>query len=74
MKFEKITKLRRLFLEWLALRPDDEKKPCCQGYHFTTREYWDPLPDSVVCDREKAWRAYVRVRDGNQDYPFRRRD
>lgn len=67
-----LSTLRRRYLEWVALRPTDLKKPCCQGFHFTTREYWDPLPDSVVCEREKAWRNYVRERDQNPDFPFRR--
>lgn len=27
-------------------------------------------PDHMVCEREMAWRRYVRLRDGNPDFPF----
>lgn len=28
----------------------------------------DPLPDDMVCDRERAWRDYVRLRDVRNVY------
>jgi hypothetical protein len=66
-----MTDLRKAFLHWVAERPDANRK-CCEGPHYSLPG-WEPLPDSLVCDREKAWRAYVRIRDLHHDYPFRRR-
>lgn len=42
---------------------------CCKQLHFKTviddhcRAVRIPKPDSEVCDRERAWRTYCRMRD-----------
>jgi len=68
---------------WENLRPttimkvngtyEDVPGPCCKGAH----EYYNNeksqiifKPDHLVCDRERAWRRYVRIRDNNPDFPF----
>lgn len=35
---------------------------CCAENHFSPDK--GPLPDNMVCQRELAWRKYVRIRDG----------
>lgn len=62
--------VRKAFLRWVALRPDPGKK-CCEPPHYTLPG-WEPLHDDFVCERERAWRDYVRLRDRNKEYPFRR--
>lgn len=48
---------------------------CCLKSH----EYYNgalkiiPKPDEYVCEREKAWRNYVRKRDNNPQFPFDRK-
>jgi hypothetical protein len=41
---------------------------CCTSQHVTTfTNCWKP--DDQVCDRELAWRRYVRLRDGDPLFP-----
>ena len=62
---------------WVKLSPPWDKA-CCSRPHEKTREEYletragekffigmitDPLPDHLVCPREKAWRHYIRLRD-----------
>lgn len=75
-----VTRALRL---WESLQPtttikvnkfyEDVPGPCCRGSH----EYYNSQksqimfkPDHMVCEREKAWRRYVRLRDNNPDFPF----
>ena len=38
---------------------------CCLHNHYMTYGGKSvPRPDSQVCDRERAWRKYCRLRDG----------
>lgn len=37
---------------------------CCKGSHFMTENGIQvERPDHMVCEREKAWRSYCRIRD-----------
>jgi hypothetical protein len=52
---------------------EDVPGSCCKASH----EYYNSQkrqitfkPDHLVCEREKAWRRYVRLRDNNPDFPF----
>lgn len=58
-------RLRIAYFTWVRSRMLFGK--CCYGAHFTKPENdkVDPLPDNSVCERERNWRAYVRIRDGN---------
>lgn len=67
-----MTPLRRAYLQWLALRPEPGRK-CCDHPHYYVGASEKPLGDCGVCDREKAWREYVRLRDGDPEYPFHKR-
>jgi hypothetical protein len=44
--------------EWQSFDPETN---CVCPTHFNMAG--DPLPDDSVCDRERAWRRYVKVRD-----------
>lgn len=68
---------------WQSLQPTetviinkyyaDIPGPCCKGsheYYSTHKSQIMFKPDHMVCDREKAWRRYVRLRDNNPDFPF----
>ena len=47
----------------------DKYGRCCYRQHAPVAgEGW--YPDEKVCLRERAWRAYVRLRDGNVHFPF----
>lgn len=69
------------FEEWRSLRPESGGS-CCNVSHFKRPNILDnvidqldgkgePLPDADVCERERAWREYVRIRDCNPEFPFR---
>lgn len=52
---------------------EDIPGPCCKGsheYYNTQKNQVVYKPDHMVCDREMAWRRYVRLRDNNPDFPF----
>lgn len=58
---------------WQSLRSYEvENENCCIYAH----EYIDknnravPKADHAVCERELAWRTYVRIRDCNPSFPF----
>lgn len=68
---------------WQSLQPttiikvekfyEDAPGTCCKASH----EYYNAQksqimfkPDHLVCDRERAWRRYVRLRDNNPNFPF----
>lgn len=59
---------------WQSLNTFEEES-CCASAH----EYFDkhsklvPKPDHMVCDRELAWRQYVRIRDNDPNFPFNRK-
>lgn len=36
---------------------------CCTMMHFS-QDTGAHLADDLVCDRERAWRDYIRIRDG----------
>lgn len=63
-----ILPVRKAYLHWVAEHPETSKR-CCDRSHFSIPS-WDPLPDDMVCERERAWRQYVRARDGVESYPF----
>lgn len=57
---------------WVGFRPKGDKA-CCRHGHFSMVSRYaagEPKPDEWVCDRELAWRRYVRLRDDNPDWPF----
>lgn len=42
---------------------------CCPGDHYTVElgsHKPIPKPDDHVCERERRWRKYTRIRDGQQ--------
>lgn len=59
---------------WQSLITFDDES-CCNSSH----EYYDknsklsPKQDHLVCDREMAWRRYVRLRDNDPHFPFNRK-
>ena len=53
---------------WMETFPKWERGSCCHDSHFD--DNWNPLPDYKVCERERYWRNYVRLRDGKPDWPF----
>lgn len=68
---------------WQSLRPtevikvgkfyEDVPGPCCKASHEYFNSQKNSIsfkPDHMVCDRERAWRRYVRIRDNNPDFPF----
>lgn len=62
---------KQAFDHWKSFRPF-EGHPCCSGTHDTDPSFYGdtPRPDASVCDRERAWREYVRIRDANPNFPF----
>ena len=66
-----MTTLQMALRKWMALQPQHGKS-CCAGSHFVTVSPMtvEPRRDDDVCPRERAWREYVRLRDGNRDFPF----
>ncbi len=52
-----------------------ESEVCCRQsheYYNSTKKCIISKPDHMVCERELAWREYVRTRDNNPDFPFDR--
>jgi hypothetical protein len=50
---------------------DDEV--CCHQsheYYNSDKKMIVPKCDERVCERERAWRNYVRVRDNDPNFPF----
>jgi hypothetical protein len=59
---------------WRKLQPEDGEA-CCNLDHWRGKEVRGEfivgsLQDDLVCERERAWRKYVRLRDGNPFFPF----
>lgn len=56
---------------WQKLLFEDEEA-CCNKAHeyYTNKNEVVPKPDDMVCERELAWRTYVRLRDNNPHFPF----
>lgn len=54
----------------LAYRRWAHFQPCGNGNCCSSSHYRDdrPMLDEHVCEREKAWRDYVRLRDCNPAY------
>lgn len=62
---------------WQSHRTHEiDNENCCIYSH----EYIDknnrlvPKADHLVCEREIAWRTYVRIRDNNPNFPFTNRN
>lgn len=53
-----MTDLIKAVREWQSFNPDVN---CTCGSHFNLSG--EPLADGFVCDRERAWRRYVKIRD-----------
>lgn len=56
---------------WQKLLHEDDEV-CCTNSHeyFVQKNQVAPKPDDMVCERELAWRTYVRIRDNNPNFPF----
>jgi len=56
---------------WQKLLSIDDEA-CCKNSHeyYIDKNKAAPKPDPLVCERELAWRNYVRIRDKNPDFPF----
>ena len=54
--------------KWQINSPSARYDSCCGGNHVDVNNQW--LSDAEVCDRERAWRCYVRLRDGNPRFPY----
>lgn len=63
--------LKELLEQWKN-QIDDEYSDCCSFPHHFLDDLGRlvPKPDNMVCKREQCWRAYVRARDCNPNYPF----
>lgn len=63
--------LQDLLEQWRN-QMDDEYSDCCNFPHHYIDDLGRliPKPDSEVCKREQCWRAYVRARDNNPNFPF----
>lgn len=60
--------------QWERTQPQNGGS-CCAAGHFNndgSTKIWTPRQDENVCVRELTWRKYVRLRDGNPNYPFAR--
>lgn len=55
------------FEHWRMHRPFGEKD-CCNKDHYNPDG--TPKPDTEVCNRELAWRKYVREREEDYQWPF----
>jgi hypothetical protein len=53
-----MTNLMKAAREWQSFDPDVN---CTCGTHYNIKGL--PLDDKYVCDRERAWRRYVKIRD-----------
>lgn len=63
-----MTKLKSAYENWRNQQPLLEYGNCCNRKH---NDYDNsPKHDDNVCDRELAWRVYVRIRDNNPGFPF----
>jgi hypothetical protein len=79
MLHEKESELEAAYLEWVRHAPVDK---CCKRDHVRLVSQYTrlhqgeikmdrvpvQLPDSQVCERERAWRRYISVRDGRNYY------
>ena len=67
-----MNKLTEAFKVWTRLQPE-EGTSCCAYHHSVINQHGSVthLPDHKVCEREQAWRVYVRIRDNNPYYPFK---
>jgi len=67
-------RLRALYNEWRIYQPDSRygrDATCCHRDHWVKKSFSSktvPLDDDLVCDRELAWRKYVRYRDRNPSF------
>lgn len=53
------------FKLWQETAPKGGGSCCGRGHFFQSNSFHNmhPLPDEMVCDRERAWREYVSLRD-----------
>lgn len=56
------------YYAWTKYFPVEKDGKCCYGSHFYPTRAANPLPDEMVCRRERAWREYVRERDGDPEF------
>lgn len=53
------------------LEPDHFDGECCNRSHVapdpSDRKIFLPKPDSEVCERERTWRKYIRLRDALEE-------
>lgn len=61
-----MTDLKVRYSAWKFLQPEPGSSCCPNEHVFLER----PRPDHQVCEREAAWRKYVRLRDCNPEYPM----
>jgi hypothetical protein len=53
----------KAYFDWVVISPEN----CDCDRHWRVMpeaERAEIKPDDMVCERERAWRKYVRVRDG----------
>lgn len=60
--------VRNAYVRWKNLDRFDDLGRCCGTPHLDSRGQWKS--DEHVCDRERAWRCYVRLRDANPKFPY----
>lgn len=59
-----ISPLGLAYRRWSYFQPFDNGN-CCSSSHYRDDR---PMLDEHVCERERAWRDYVRLRDHNPAY------
>ena len=55
-----MSNLKQAYELWKYFQPADNKDCCHNKHHYANGVV---KPDNLVCDREKAWRQVVRIRD-----------
>lgn len=55
---------------WQKLLHEDDEACCMNSHEYLINKQATPKPDDLVCERELAWRTYVRLRDNNPLFPF----
>jgi len=60
-----MTPLARAYRDWKEAK-SLSPYACCYRSHFSDGNSLisEPLPDDLVCEKERAWRRVVRLRDG----------
>lgn len=64
-------KLKDAYDKWAKSKAIGSGGVCCAaGHYIYNYGSFDHKPDESVCERERAWREYVRLRDQNPNWPF----